>query len=185
MTGTCKPNGTFPLLLLVSVFITVGESKRGQVGCDILINISFLVLWRCLTGHVHFALFVTCLDYDHVLVQTSRKKNVQLWERIFLELLPWDTESIHASGCSKYFPGVSPAYLAGIVLALHRNITSKFSLADIHQPYKEKRHKLLKTLFLGSWALLPTAPTGSAWRLWAFGAVPCFAAWIQCLLQTG
>lgn len=42
-------------------------------------------------------------------------------------------EPIHSSRCSKYYPGFSPAYLASIVLALHKTLISKLSFGDIHQ----------------------------------------------------
>lgn len=69
-------------------------------------------------------------------------------------------EPIHSSRCSKYYPGFSPAYLASIVLALHKTLISKLSFGDTHQlafrgsikkkreiKKERERHKKIETVF--------------------------------------
>ena len=69
--------------------------------------------------------------------------------------LPGVMEFVHPSGCSKYYPGFSPAFLASIVSALHKTVLSKLSFGDIHQltfrgsiKKKRERHKKMKTVFM-------------------------------------
>lgn len=118
------------------------------------INIPLLVLCRCLTGRMHFALLAACLDFDHVLIQTSRKKTSSCEKEYFWSIVWGQSLSTPVAVLNISLDSALHTWSA----LFHRNITSKFSLADIHQLYKEKRHKLLEAVSLGHGHYFPQHP---------------------------
>lgn len=92
--------------------------------------------------------------------------------------LPGVMEFVHPSGCSKYYPGFSPAFLASIISDLHKTVLSKLSFGDIHQltftgsikKRERERHKKMKTVFMLELASrLPTVTPESLSEISASG----------------